>query len=99
MSELFLSFQAAVHISVTPLQPAGCTDSDRMVCLRRSHDVQVLRIINEPTAAAIAYGLDKKVVFQARQFTQCKVSECGCMYPFDSCLACKWPGGRAVVSL
>ena len=35
--------------------------------------LEVLRIINEPTAAAIAYGLDKKVTF-SNHFRQKKTT-------------------------
>jgi len=35
--------------------------------------LEVLRIINEPTAAAIAYGLDKKVSRQSERLSQVTV--------------------------
>ena len=41
--------------------PAYFNDSLRPTTITKDAGFDVLRIINEPTAAAIAYGLDKKV--------------------------------------
>jgi molecular chaperone DnaK len=42
--------------------PAYFNDSQRQANKRRRQDcrLEVMRIVNEPTAAALAYGLDKK---------------------------------------
>ena len=41
--------------------PACFNDSLRQTIITKDAGLDVLRIINEPTAAAIAYGLDKKL--------------------------------------
>lgn len=57
----FLSFQPVTNVVVTV--PAYFNDSQRQATKDAGTiaGLNVLRIINEPTAAAIAYGLDKKV--------------------------------------
>lgn len=54
--------------------PAYFNDSQRQATKDAGtiSGLNVLRIINEPTAAAIAYGLDKKV--QQSAFRVCKKS-------------------------
>ena len=58
---LRLSFQTVNNAVVTV--PAYFNDSQRQATKDAGtiSGLNVLRIINEPTAAAIAYGLDKKV--------------------------------------
>lgn len=56
--------------------PAYFNDSQRQATKDAGtiSGLNVLRIINEPTAAAIAYGLDKKVPFLLRySFLRCAV--------------------------
>ena len=50
--------------------PAYFNDSQRQATKDAGtiSGLNVLRIINEPTAAAIAYGLDKKVSYARDQF-------------------------------
>ena len=58
---MFYSFQTVNNAVVTV--PAYFNDSQRQATKDAGtiSGLNVLRIINEPTAAAIAYGLDKKV--------------------------------------
>lgn len=58
---IFLLFQAVSNAVITV--PAYFNDSQRQATKDAGtiSGLNVLRIINEPTAAAIAYGLDKKV--------------------------------------
>ena len=49
--------KAIVAVSV----PAYFNDSLRQTTITKDAGLDVLRIIGEPSAAAIAYGLDKKV--------------------------------------
>lgn len=58
---LFLLVQTITNAVVTV--PAYFNDSQRQATKDAGtiSGLNVLRIINEPTAAAIAYGLDKKV--------------------------------------
>jgi len=55
--------------------PAYFNDSQRQATKDAGtiSGLNVLRIINEPTAAAIAYGLDKKVRLLLLQFSNIKV--------------------------
>lgn len=57
----FLTFQTVNNAVITV--PAYFNDSQRQATKDAGtiSGLNVLRIINEPTAAAIAYGLDKKV--------------------------------------
>lgn len=59
---VFLSLQPFTNAVVTV--PAYFNDSQRQATKDAGviSGLNVLRIINEPTAAAIAYGLDKKVI-------------------------------------
>lgn len=59
--DLILLFQAVSNAVITV--PAYFNDSQRQATKDAGTiaGLNVLRIINEPTAAAIAYGLDKKV--------------------------------------
>lgn len=58
---LFFKFQTVNNAVITV--PAYFNDSQRQATKDAGtiSGLNVLRIINEPTAAAIAYGLDKKV--------------------------------------
>lgn len=63
LHKYFLShFQTVTNAVITV--PAYFNDSQRQATKDAGtiSGMNVLRIINEPTAAAIAYGLDKKVV-------------------------------------
>lgn len=61
----FLFLQTVTNAVVTV--PAYFNDSQRQATKDAGTiaGLNVLRIINEPTAAAIAYGLDKKVCYRA----------------------------------
>ena len=61
MAALCISLQTVTNAVVTV--PAYFNDSQRQATKDAGtiSGLNVLRIINEPTAAAIAYGLDKKV--------------------------------------
>lgn len=56
--------------------PAYFNDSQRQATKDAGtiSGLNVLRIINEPTAAAIAYGLDKKVVYFAHLGFNCAIT-------------------------
>jgi len=61
-AESYLDY--AINDAVVVTVPAYFNDSQRQTTkdVGTISGMNVLRIINEPTAAAIAYGLDKKVI-------------------------------------
>ena len=57
-----LSFPFPFYLSLNPSAAAQATKDAGAIA-----GLDVLRIINEPTAAAIAYGLDKKAAGETRR--------------------------------
>ena len=68
---IFCWFLQKVNDAVVTV-PAYFNDSQRQATKDAGTiaGLNVLRIINEPTAAAIAYGLDKKVIYIQQAFVQ-----------------------------
>ena len=81
LNKTFPSFLQQTLTDAVVTVPAYFNDSQRQATKDAGtiSGMNVLRIINEPTAAAIAYGLDKKVDFWNFAFDKLFLSLGHCM--------------------